>query len=265
MRKKLLAMLLCVGLMLIFLPQVVQAADVYTYIDENGETKTTEGLTVTPITADTATLTNGWYMVNSDVTRNGTITVSGSVHLILADGFTLTVTGSNNSAGVQISTGNSLTIYGQTNGTGTLQAQGGANGAGIGGNSNQSGGAILINSGTVHATGGIDGAGIGGGKGGAGGTIQINGGILTATGGDGPVIDEYGRKLGGGAGIGGGYQGAGGTITISGGTVNAISGQTDVCAGAGIGGGYGRDGGRITISGGIVTARSTQEGAGIGQ
>jgi hypothetical protein len=263
MRKKLLALLFCIGLMLIFLPQVAQAADDYIYIDANGDTKTTAGLTVTPVMADTATLSSGWYVVSSGVTRNGTITVSGNVHLILTDGFTLSVTGSADNAGIRVSTGNSLSIYGQAGGTGTINAQGGINGAGIGGGKNSSSGTITINSGSVTAIGGNYGAGIGGGYYGNGGTISIAGGTVNATGGNAGVVIE-GTSLHTGAGIGGGYNGVGGTITISGGTVNAVSGPADTATGAGIGGGSGKDGGRITISGGNVTANSAKDGAGLG-
>ena len=263
MKKMLLALLMCTGLMLIVLPQTVQAADDYVYIDKNGETKTTEGLTVTPITVDTATLTDGWYVVNNDVPHNGTITVSGDVHLIIMDGFTLSVTGSPDNAGIRVSPGNSLSVYGQAEGTGTLNAQGGINGAGIGGGKNSSSGTITINSGTVTAIGGNYGAGIGGGYYGNGGTINLAGGTVNATGGNAGLVVE-GTSLHSGAGIGGGYNGSGGTITISGGTVTAISGYADTSAGAGIGGGSGKDGGRITISGGNVTTNSAKDGAGLG-
>ena len=262
-RRKLLPVLLCAALLLTLLPQTVRAADDYTYIDGNGDTKTTAGLTVTPITADSAALAGGWYVVDSNVTRNGTITVSGNVHLIIMDGFTLSVTGSSDNAGIRVSTGNSLSVYGQAGGTGLINAQGGLNGAGIGGGKNSSSGSISINSGSVTAIGGNYGAGIGGGYYGNGGTINIAGGTVNATGGNAGLVVE-GTSLYTGAGIGGGYNGAGGTITISGGTVNAVSGPADTATGAGIGGGSGKDGGRITISGGNVTANSAKDGAGLG-
>ena len=289
MRKRFLTFLLCIGLMSIFLPQTVQAADDYTYIDQNGETKTTEGLTVTPITADTATLSSGWYVVNSDVTRNGTITVSGSANLILADGYTLSVTGSSSKAGIGVSNGNSLTIYGQGAGTGTLNANGGQYGAGIGGTYWELGGTTNINGGTILATGGQYGAGIGGGHNANAGTTTISGGTVTATGGEnsagigggnsnvsnveygiGGTINITGGNItangnGYGAGIGGGLHGQSGTISISGGVINATSGDLSVASGgAGIGGGAGRGVIKITISGGTVIATALDYGAGIG-
>ena len=295
MGKRLLVALLCIGMMLIIIPQAVLAADVYTYIDQNGETKNTEGLTVIPVTVDTATMSSGWYVVDSDVTRSGTITVSGTVNLILMDGFTLSVTGDGDNAGIRVSSGNSLTIYGQLTGTGTLNAQGGNNGAGIGNGrytayaAGAPCGAININGGTINATGGSYGAGIGGGFRGAGGTITLNGGSIYATGGtdsagigggrndvsntdysSGGTITITGGNVtangnGRGAGIGGGGIGSSGTISISGGTVNATSGDmTSASGGAGIGGGSGRGVTRITISGGTVISEALDYGAGIG-
>jgi hypothetical protein len=147
-----------------------------------------------------------------------------------------------NSAGIEAPDGTWLTITGG----GRLEAEGGANSAGIGGGYNGAGGDITITGGTVTASGGDDGAGIGGGNQRAGGNITISGGTVTASG------SSYG------AGIGGGYQGDGGIITITGGTVTASGNY-----GAGIGGGTDRPGGIITITGGTVTA-SSSSGAGIG-
>ena len=212
------------------------ASDI-SYIDANGEGQTCDSATVVDSISNTWTGSapdGGWYVVNGDVTISSRVTVTGEVHLILADGCTLNAT-----KGINVTGTNSLTIYGQAEGTGTLTADGGENSfssqAGIGGNDNQSGGTITINGGTVNATGGSDGmasggAGIGGGGGGAGGELTINGGTVDATG-----VDRA-------AGIGGGVNGAGGNITINGGAVNATSGGN----GAGIGGGEG--GGSGTFS-----------------
>ncbi len=41
---------------------------------------------------------DGWYVVNSTVTINNRVTVSGDVHLILADGASLTAKGGINVA-----------------------------------------------------------------------------------------------------------------------------------------------------------------------
>ena len=145
-------------------------------------------------------------------------------------------------------------------GSGALIAQGGKQGAGIGGGHEKAGNNIVISGGEVTATGGEYAAGIGGGMYGSGSSITISGGTVTATGGE------------CGAGVGSGYYESGSNITISGGTVTATSiAVGDAGAtGAGIGGGYAKEGNNITISGGTVTATSIAvgdagaTGAGIG-
>ena len=185
----------------------------------------------------------GWYVVQGEVDINSRVNVSGTVNLILADGCNLKING-----GINVSSGNSLTIYGQDEGTGALTATGADSQAGIGGGESQSGGAITINGGSITANSNGYGAGIGGGSGSGGGTITINGGTVDANGGDNA------------AGIGGGSSGAGGTTIITGGTISAKGSNY----GAGIGGGEGKTGGNITISGGTVTATGGSNGAGIG-
>ena len=181
-----------------------------------------------------------WYVVNDEINITDRITVTGNVHLILADGCNLTA-----SKGINVSAGNSLSIYGQTDGSGALEATRDSYNAGIGGGYNGSGGEVTIHGGEVTATG-YSGAGIGGGYNGSGGEVTIHGGEVTATG--------YS-----GAGIGGGYNGSGGEVTIYGGTVTATG-----YSGAGIGGGQNGNGGAVTISGGTVTATGESSGAGIG-
>ncbi|MBR4211205.1 MAG: hypothetical protein IKR84_02300, partial [Oscillibacter sp.] len=73
----------------------------------------------TAVTSDTTAWGAGWYVVNSDVTIDSRITVTGEVHLILVDGKTLTA-----SQGVTVGTGAALNIYAQSGGTGTLRANG---------------------------------------------------------------------------------------------------------------------------------------------
>ena len=145
-------------------------------------------------------------------------------------------------------------------GSGSLKAEGGDCGAGIGGGECYNGENITITGGTVTATGGDGGAGIGGGDGGAAENITITGGTVTAAGG------YYGAGIGGGSG-GSGSGGSGKNITITGGTVNAAGGW----GGAGIGGGgwVSGNGGwvsgqNITITGGTVNADGGDCGAGIG-
>ena len=179
-------------------------------------------------------------------------------------------------------------------GSGSLNAEGGALSAGIGGSyngysANNGTKNIIITGGTVTATGGDGGAGIGGGKGGAAENITITGSTVTATGGsalgfggagigggsDGRNSDSNGKNItitgstvtakggNGSAGIGGGVTGIGEAITITGSTVTATGG----IGAAGIGGGCGGDNGNgetITITGSRVTATGNSGGAGIG-
>ena len=103
------------------------------------------------------------------------------------------------------------------------------------------------NNGSLGAQGG--GAGIGSATNRDNGKITINGGTIRAIGGFNS------------AGIGGGDSGSAGLITINGGSITAQ------CAwyGCGIGSGsYSDEGGRIIINGGSIVANSSVHGAGIG-
>lgn len=177
--------------------------------------------------------------------------------LTLAEGAVNTLKGGYHAAGLRSEHSNGLLTI---NGKGQLDVYGGYSAAGIGGNSNEGGGAICILSGTINAYGNATipdantdagGAGIGGGANGAGIGIEIRGGTVTAIGGRGC------------AGIGGGINKAGRNITISGGTVTA----TGSWGGAGIGGGkdcFDSDTTNLYISGGTVKATGSDGGAGIG-
>ena len=179
------------------------------YLDTNNETQNKRANLVT--TSSTTWTGNdpdsGWYVVTGSVTIGQRVNVNGDVHLILADGCSLTVNG-----GINVTGGNSLTIYGQDEGTGALTANGDAEQAGIGSGGNGTAGTITINGGTVNAVGGAEAAGIGGGRLGGCGTVIINGGTVMAKGNSG-----Y-------AGIGSNSDYAGGDIIISGGTVTAEGG-----------------------------------------
>ena len=176
-----------------------------------------------------------------------------------------------------------LTLQDETTGdgkTGSLTANGGAGGAGIGGTVTDGGFAnkITITGGTITATGGEGGAGIGGGKGDSsrysgnlgGGNcrnITISGAntTVTATGG------EDGAGIGGGKGDNGHSSGQGFDITIRDG---AHVEATGAGGGAGIGGGDGSAdsyssalGKHITITGegtSVTATGGAAGGAGIG-
>ncbi|WP_027399003.1 S-layer homology domain-containing protein [Anaerovorax odorimutans] len=218
-----------------------------------------ETVTATKLTNSTTELPDGWYYATGNLCINSTLTVTGNAQIILTDGCNLTVTSSHtpshNGAGINVWAGDyftpkrSLTIYAQSEGTGTLNAYGDVNGAGIGGGTCQSAGNITIVGGTVNAYGKDEGAGIGGGQFGTGATVTIYGGTINAVGGKQTA-----------AGIGGGTRGSGNKVYIHGGTINATGGNN----GAGIGGGDFYNGGDVYIYGGTVNAAGGTYGAGIG-
>lgn len=272
MKRKVLSLAMIAALCLTMLPTAGWAADApveYIDFDENG-VQITEPRSCDQYSLVTENNTewnasdenNGWYVVSGEVTIGKKeapqrVTVSGDVHLILANDAKLTVNG-----GISVNAGNSLTVYAQPaendKTTGSLTVENVEEGnAGIGGDVQQSGGTITINGGEITANGGDNGAGIGGGSASSGGIITINGGTIATTGGN----------LG--AGIGGGSQQSGGTITIHGGEIVA----TGYSGSAGIGSGFAASIGSATvinIDGGIVTATCSDDaletlgGAGIG-
>lgn len=81
------------------------------YLDANGVELTKDDVTVLTGGGE-ATLAGGWYVVNSDITYTGKVTLSGDVHLILADGAEMTVTPTSAEDGIYSIY--SLTIYGQS-------------------------------------------------------------------------------------------------------------------------------------------------------
>lgn len=144
--------------------------------------------------------------------------IYGDVNFVLTDGCDFTA------PRVCVNTGDSLTIYGQEEGTGRLTSTGAVTSAGIGGMSKNAGD-ITIHGGIIDATGGKSsincGAGIGGASSGDCGEVTIYNGAVTAKG----IYHS--------AGIGGGYAGSGGEVSIYGGSVTAIGDGE----GKGIGGG----------------------------
>ncbi len=230
------ALILVIGLM-IAMSSPVHAAGAVTYMDANGDQQTTES--ATSVTGSMTELSNGWYVVDSDVTISSRLTIQGNVHLVLKDGAKLTA-----EKGISVTDGRSLTVYGQYRNTGKLIATSNeSNNAGIGAIENdQFFGYVTINGGDISAQGGRYAAGIGSGVT-SFGSITINGGKVKAVGGTGA------------AGIGG--AGIPNTdinheikVTINGGTVMAEGGD----GGAGIGGGLNCTKVTVSINGGTVAA-----------
>ena len=174
------------------------------YIDASGTEQSDAA--ATRICGDETTLTAGLYALCDDESFSDRITCSGDVGLVLCDDCTMTL-----SKGIEVGSGSTLTIYGQSQNTGalTVTGTGGDYKAGIGGGPTDCGD-VTINGGVITATGSDRGAAIGSGGTVSGGTVTINGGSVTAT--------NYNY----GAGIGGCYSGNA-TVVINGGVINATS------------------------------------------
>ena len=192
-----------------------------------------------------------------------------------------TLRGGDNSAGLEKddehSTGK-LTITAE-DASASLKAQGGEDGAGIGGGQGHSTSKLEIANGKIDAKGGIWSAGIGGGYNGNG-EVTISGGEVTAEGGwhnaagiggscdgSGKVTIKGGKvtakAYGDAASIGGGRRGSG-DVTILNGTVTATK-NYDYYQVTGIGGGPdSTKKSTVRILGGVVDAVGNKYGSGIG-
>ena len=147
------------------------------------------------------------------------VSVSGNVELVIT-GTNILRSGENRAGLEKADDDGTLTI----DGTGSLEAYGGNEAAGIGSRANNNVRNIVINGGTITAEcTGREGAGIGGGHSGKAENIRINGGVVTATGG------EWGYGIGSGYNE---YSLLPTTITITGGTVKAIAGKPGAAIGA---------------------------------
>ena len=208
------------------------------YLDETGtERKLEAGYSlVNCSTWQETDVNSGFWVVKENLTLPRRAVVVGNIKLILCDGCTLTA-----EEGIQVSPGNSLTVYSQHSGTGALtatakEASGAqqATGAGIGGaysaDGTGSAGTILLCGGSVTAAAGMDGcAGIGGGSKGSA-VVKILGGSVTATGkGDAPGIGGTGAETqvaisGGKVSASGGAENASGVTGYTGRTLSFLNG-----------------------------------------
>ena len=178
--------------------------------------------------ADGATVTlSGMNIsgVNNSSYKWAGITCEGNATIILADGTTNTVKGFyEDYPGIYVPQNYSLTIKGETAGTGSLNASSNGFGAGIGGGyCGASCGVISINGGNITATGGKYCAGIGSSHNNSCSHILIYGGTINATGGENA------------AGIGSGWGGTNAGDFSSCGMINILSDVTSVTATKGAG------------------------------
>ena len=212
-----------ITLLMMLLTTMTAWADTETvsYIDENGETQT---VTATVLTGSETAIYNGWYVVSSNITYTGTVTLTGNVNLILADGCTMNVGTSIvriNDYGIYGDNDYDLTIYGQSTGAdmGKLSLYSKCF-------NNIRAKNITINGGNVTA----DNNGVGIVVLMANNDITINGGNVTVS-----ANDDHSKGIS-----------ADRDINIKGGTVTASGTECGIAA----------DGGTITLGGGTVTASS---------
>lgn len=130
--KKPLSILLTICMIAGLLPWTVlparAATESVSYLDENGETKT---VTATVLNGSETELAAGWYVATDTLDYTQHITLTGNVHLILADGAALNIgttesrvnsddgiNGYYNNGGANVSY--NLAVYGQAEGSGAL-------------------------------------------------------------------------------------------------------------------------------------------------
>ena len=215
------------------IPVSDKTAENIAYLDERGTSQTAASATVVVDQTEwSGSESNGWYYAKNSTVLDS-VQINGDVKLILGDSAVLGV------SSISLSEGDSLTIYGQTTGTGVLKFSEQINGyksavtinGGVIQNSSEnnyydgalSATTLKINAGTVNSSIGSE----------WNGKIEINGGIINGT-------------------IGG--RGSGGAIVINGGVVNAdSSGQHSPE------GNFAISGSSITINGGEITATAAEE------
>ena len=241
----------------IILPESAKGA--VPYIDADGKMAYCTDYTV--LTGSETSLTGGWYVVNSDVSFDHSVTLTGPVNLILADGKTMNI-GSNSDkiSGYALNGGDhttsALTVYGQSEGTGSLKvyatytaseySQSEGKGISLKGNYIQHGGNVTID-GTMTSNYGATGI--------AACNVAISGGVLTisssllsfcinATGTFTLSRGTVNVKKTNGSSVNINVKG---DITVSGGILNATSTGGTVISG----------GSKIYLNGGTVTANNS--------
>ncbi len=171
--------------------------------------------TAQEITADTRTLTSGWYFLSGEVEIDDAITVSGDAHIILANDALFTAKN-----GIAVTDGADLTFYAQTEDFDQMGkvviTKAFSGNAGIGSKRQGECGDITINGGAFYVQGGLNAAGIGGGADGKCGTITVNGGKVFA------IAGDYGAGIGSGSKMDDGYENICAGVVINSGAIIAV-------------------------------------------
>ena len=139
-----------------------------TYIDADGNSQT---VTAQPLEGGETELgvdgQETWYVVDSNISYDHEVELKGNVHLILSDGYTMTMTETDKNNQCIWGNENNLTIYGQSGGSGALNATSSNCGA-------ISAGILTINGGHITVTAKYDALS-------ASNSVIINSGIVEAT------------------------------------------------------------------------------------
>lgn len=145
-RTKALSWLLSLAMALSLLPGMSLTAwaaegDV-AYLDASGTSQTcTE---YTEVSNSTTTWNEGWYVVNGSIYTTGSVSVNGAVNLILTDGAQLGIYNKH----ITIADGGSLTVYGQTSGSGSMEVSHGMEASSV----NSFSGKLTVNGGSLPST-----------------------------------------------------------------------------------------------------------------
>lgn len=231
--KKIRSIILTLAMTLSLLPMPVSVsaedapnASLLEYVGSNGNTVNISEYH--NVESNDTVWNSGNCVVSGKVDIPHTVTVNGEVNLILCDGAELTVTGDEYFAGIYLTPGNTLNIFGQSRGDGALRVTGGDFSAAIGGSGDDDDGSLALDcnagdvniySGRIYPVGDYGAAAIGGAFGGDCGNITIAGGIIQPS-----IKSEYDDTIG--VCFGEGYKDGAkvntGTLTISGGVIRAI-------------------------------------------
>ena len=209
-------------------------------------------VTAQKLYGDETELTDGWYAVTDDLTIDYRPNCTGTVNLILCDGVTF-----NANKGINVGDGATLTVWGQSEGTGILKAGEYSTGANIGTsddmNTDNAEVTININGGRYVLSSSSSSKTAIGCYGKQSGTITVNKGTVG--------LSNYSFRRNPVIGFTGDSSAADKTyvINITGGTINAGT-VTESCA---IGCNYGYNC-TVNISGGNITVGIDYAGAGIG-
>ena len=162
-------------------------------------TATGNKITITAEAEQTAEVTLSGVNIDTSTKGGAAVSATGDGDVTIELDNENTIKSANDTAGLEKNNTGELTITDEDNDDGSLNAQGGGHGAGIGGSFQKDGSNITIIGGNVTAKGGDCGAGIGGGALGKGSNIRIWGDTqVTAAQSSDDIAIGFGASIGNG-------------------------------------------------------------------